>query len=694
MKHPRLLYGALCLAGLALTAYLVADYHHYRQAREARSIALGEEAGRRVAEALDGRLGAIAERAGEYAAQVAAIDGEAELLQSIRAESLRFPLVLGVTVAYQPGAFPGRDSFAPFYNRDLDHFQFVEQSYDYTDPALATARWYTDIVDSGQPRWSEPYYGEAAQAMLVDYGVPLVDSQGETIGVVDYAITLSDFTRIVDTLSIGESGYGFTYDASGAILSHPNPEFLLDNVFELRQGKDEATIAKLRDQAEGVVAYDSDYTYQHSWYFFRELQSTGWKSVLVFAIDDLLGASDQGRLKIIHIAMGVSLLLITLLLLALGMDHYEPTRLWALVALLSIIVIGNIVVIWYLNLSTDFSRLERDQERIVNQSVLRKYVAQYDQDLHKLAGASYTTVPTGLFIESYELNAFEASIIGKLWMKYPRSLYADSPPAFYFPGVSAIESRGLTSEIIAETEYPDYILVTWKFRATIEQDFSYQQYPFEQNDIRVAILYPDFSKHILLVPDLDSYDVLNPSAKPGLSEDISVPSSETISSFFTFTTIDYKTSFGNEAHINSHPALTFNMVAKRIWLSPFIANIIPILIVALIMFIVLYISSNTSDGRSGLTTMNVVQSFAGFLFILVLAHVNERNRIQTPEIAYLELFYFTMYVFITVEAVALAMLLRGTDSRLFTYHDNLILKLLFWPLLASIWLAVTLVRFY
>ena len=51
--------------------------------------------------------------------------------------------------------------------------------------------------------------------------------------------------------------------------------------------------------------------------------------------------------------------------------------------------------------------------------------------------------------------------------------------------------------------------------------------------------------------------------------------------------------------------------------------------------------------------MNVVQSFAGFLFILVLAHVNERNRIQTPEIAYLELFYFTMYVFITV-AVALA----------------------------------------
>jgi hypothetical protein len=182
--------------------------------------------------------------------------------------------------------------------------------------------------------------------------------------------------------------------------------------------------------------------------------------------------------------------------------------------------------------------------------------------------------------------------------------------------------------------------------------------------------------------------------RPGLNANITVPSSDTISSFFTFKTIDYKTNFGNEAQAKNHPALTFNIVVKRIWLSPFIANIIPILIVALIMFIVLYISSRKEDGRSGLTTMNVIQSSAGFLFILLLAHVNVRNRIETPEIAYIELFYFSMYVFITLETVALAMLLRGANSRIFAYGDNLVLKLLFWPVLVSIWLAVTLLRFY
>jgi hypothetical protein len=250
------------------------------------------------------------------------------------------------------------------------------------------------------------------------------------------------------------------------------------------------------------------------------------------------------------------------------------------------------------------------------------------------------------------------------------------------------------SQIVSETEYDDYILVTWSFRATLEQDFSYRQFPFEQNDIKVVILYPDFSKNILLVPDLDSYDILNPSVKPGLNADITVPSSNTISSFFTFETIDYKTNFGNEAQTKNQPALTFNMVAKRVWLSPFIANIIPILIVALIMFIVLYASSIKEHGRSGMTTMNVIQSSAGFLFILLLAHVNERNRIETPEIAYIELFYFSMYVFITLETVALAMLFRGSSSKLFGYGDNLVLKLLFWPVLVSVWLVVTLVRFY
>ena len=694
MERPRLVLAILIAGALALSAVLVVDYVGYRRDRDHRSIALGEQAGTRVADALDAQLGAVSERARRYAKKVPDVASEERLLASIREESSRLPLILGVTVAYEPGRFLGKDRYAPFFNKSRDEFQFVEDSYDYTSRELDTARWYTSVVDSGRAGWSAPYFARAAEVMVVDYGVPLLDSAGELIGMVDYTITLSDFTKIVDSLSVGESGYGFTYDRDGVILSHPDPDYLLENVFRLRDGKTESILKKLKEDRQGVVEYYSTYTHELSWFFFRALESTGWKSVIVFTEDDLLGASDRGRKKLVHIAMGIGLLAIAVSAFLLRIDRYDRRRLWWMVVVVSLVVTANIVVVWYLNLTTDFSRLDGDQERIVNESVLNKYVEAYDRDLYRFAGAEYRKVPTGILIESYELTSFEASLIGRLWMKYPKDLIEVAPPAFYFPDVSALESRGLVSEVISRVEADDHVLVTWKFRATLEQGFSYAQYPFEQNDIRVAILYPDFGKHILLVPDLESYDILNPSAKPGLNPSITVPSSETIASFFGFETIDYRTDFGNSAQLDHYPALTFNLVAKRVYLSPFIANIIPILIVALIMFIVLYVSSREADGRAGLTTMNVVQSAAGFLFILLLAHVNERNRIQTPEIAYIELFYFSMYVLVTLQSIGLAMWFNGSEWRVFTYHDNLIPKLLFWPVLLSTWLGVTLLRFY
>jgi hypothetical protein len=604
------------------------------------------------------------------------------------------PLLLGVTVAFEPGVYDRKERFAPFFNKHRDEFQFVEDNYDYTDRKLETARWYVDVVESGQARWSKPYFAEAAEAMVVDYGVPLRSHRGQVVGMVDYTITLSDFAHIVDALSVGESGYRFIFEPGGAILAHPDPENLLENVFQLKDGKDEAILAALRNESEGVVAYNSTYTYKHSWFFFRELASTGWKSVLVFAEDDLLGASDLGRKKLINICLGASLLVLLLLAFALRLDRDHPARLWGVVAAVSVVIIGNIVVIWYLNLTTDFSLLDNDREPVVNRSILSKYIERFDEDLSGLEQTEYQKVPVGILIDSYEMRSFEASLIGRLWMKYPKLLSATAPPDFYFPEVSAIESRGQVTEKISEVDQGDHILISWRFRVTLEQDFSYRQYPFEQNDIRIRLLYPDFDKNILLVPDLDSYAVLNPSPRPGLNPDIRVPSSLTLASFWSFDPLDYKTDFGSETLFRDHPALTFNINIKRVWQSPFIANIIPILIVALIMFIVLYVSSTKEEPRVGLTTMNVVQSSAGFLFILVLTHVNERARIETPEIAYIELFFFTMYLYISLQAIALAALFQQVNWRVLTIGDNLILKLLFWPLLLATWLGITLLRFY
>ena len=212
------------------------------------------------------------------------------------------------------------------------------------------------IAEGGEPRWSEPFFGEAAQTMFVDYGVPIFDEEGNLKAVVDYAISLRALADIVDEISVGESGYGFIFEQDkGAIISHPNPIYFLQTVYQLRDGKDEAILERLRNDAEGVVAYNSTYTYKYSWFFFRELASTGWKSVLVFAEDDLLGASDEARKKIINITLGGSLFLIALLAFLFRIHQAGFPRLWWAAGAVTLIVAGNIVTVWALNLNTDFS---------------------------------------------------------------------------------------------------------------------------------------------------------------------------------------------------------------------------------------------------------------------------------------------------------------------------------------------------
>ncbi len=100
----------ITVGAAALAAYTVYGLREFKESRQARSIEVGQRAGIRVADALDQTLFEVAERANDYAEVVARIDSEPELLESIKKESFRFPPVMGVTVALEPGAFAGKES--------------------------------------------------------------------------------------------------------------------------------------------------------------------------------------------------------------------------------------------------------------------------------------------------------------------------------------------------------------------------------------------------------------------------------------------------------------------------------------------------------------------------------------------------------------------------------------------------------
>lgn len=122
MKNYNFLYALLMLLFAAVTVYLITDYVSYDAQREEQSLELGREAGRRIVAELDAVLQPVRERAHEYVREVESIDGADELLASMRQESHRFDLVSGVTVAYARNVFPGKELYAPYFNKSLGEF--------------------------------------------------------------------------------------------------------------------------------------------------------------------------------------------------------------------------------------------------------------------------------------------------------------------------------------------------------------------------------------------------------------------------------------------------------------------------------------------------------------------------------------------------------------------------------------------
>jgi len=91
--------------------------------------------------------------------------------------------------------------------------------------------------------------------------------------------------------------------------------------------------------------------------------------------------------------------------------------------------------------------------------------------------------------------------------------------------------------------------------------------------------------------------------------------------------------------------------------------------------------------------LEVLRASVTLLFPALVAQVNLRSKIGGNEIIYIEYFYFILYVAIlgvSANALTFTLAARGVSQ----VRDNLIPKLLFWPLLLSACFAVTFVFLY
>jgi len=96
----------------------------------------------------------------------------------------------------------------------------------------------------------------------------------------------------------------------------------------------------------------------------------------------------------------------------------------------------------------------------------------------------------------------------------------------------------------------------------------------------------------------------------------------------------------------------------------------------------------------GFDTANVLAFTAALFFVLILGHIDLRSKLNAQTIIYLEYFFFVMYATILAVSVNAIMFVSHSRLHLIQFQDNLVPKLLYWPLFLGVLLAITLGVFY
>ena len=630
---------------------------------------------------------------------------------------VNYPMLKGAFVAYKPYEYDPLIRLHGLYflrNVSIQQIQ-IEDKYDYTLPdgeQGVSTNWYHQPLLKG-PCWVGPYFGSAGQTFFVNYNVPFYrinSSELDTkeignyqellhltqsptnaggldvapVGVVGTEYSLESMRDLVGSLDLGDTGYGFIITEDGTVVSHPIQDYLGRNVIDLQ--KTDETLRVLTQNIDHGQHQDiyNEFTGQSSWVFYESIPSTNWTLGVVFFEEEEFQKSknDHRHLKI-SFGMAIIAFLFFLSTIVFRIDKGNTRNLWIIVIIFSILCLSGMGFIWSITLDDPPAKVKQDVEIFDRVGI--------ETALHKLSPseeANMVRVPTGIFLQSIEFSSANNVIVtGYIWQKYSDGMLDDISSGFIFPEAESID---------VEEAYREDGVIGWYFRAVLRQPFDYSQYPFDREDVWIRLWHKDFHRNIILVPDLGSYDTTNPDQKPGLERNSVLEGWDIHSSFFSYRNNEYNADFGVSDYRQELPELYFNVGMKRDFLTSIISDMIPIIVVSFLLFAVLIISTKSDKKINiyGFSSSTVLSYCAALFFVLIISHVSLREKLAATGIIYLECFYFILYFVLLVVSINSILLASDNSYGFIIYRDNLIIKLLYWPVVLATLLVITIINFY
>ena len=304
-------------------------------------------------------------------------------------------------------------------------------------------------------------------------------------------------------------------------------------------------------------------------------------------------------------------------------------------------------------------------------------------------------IPTGLFLQSFEfLTGDNVLVSGYVWQRY-----ADAIPETIERAVVFAES--IDTKVFEEayrSDLGDETLIGWYFEATLRQAFDYTRYPLDRQDVWVRLWSPSAAEGAVLVPDVASYDDLDPAALPGIEQEIVSTGWQPYVSGFTYSLHSYNTRFGrvDAPFRQDAPELFFNLGIKRDYGGPLLKHLPFTLAIAGLLFGIMLLGTSDPDLRSrfGFQTLAVIATTGALLLTVVVEHNGIRETVSAGQISYIEVLPFTLYGLILLVTVNAIIRDRPDAPAFFDDRNNIWPVMLYWPVFVGILFVATYVVFF
>lgn len=262
-----------------------------------------------------------------------------EVLNALEKELLLNPHIVGYGVGFNPDYYPEKGHwFEPYVarrdNGQIERLQIGSDQHDYLN-----AKWFRETLETGKGQWSDPYYDEAgAKTILCTFSAPVVDNEGNTVGVFGADIPLQwlyeELSRLNEQVNRksyfrkrfdNERIYSFILGRDGVYIAHPEMERTLTGSYFDFAGTEMSE--EYRQIGEEMLAgkKSSKTTYMdgiRSVVYYSPLSRAGWSMAIVVPTSALYR---PGKViaTIILLLMGIGLLVTSLIS---GLSTRRATR--------------------------------------------------------------------------------------------------------------------------------------------------------------------------------------------------------------------------------------------------------------------------------------------------------------------------------------------------------------------------------